>query len=241
MSKKDWRHKPHEINLIQAGKILDGEPIAVLDSGKLYIPDTTHKTVLGKWGKELFLEQGGMAVCPILKTVMLNRKSAKDTFGHGNYDKNKVMVLYVVKDIIEKGVLVAEDFSLEDESSHWKSAPLLIDNREYIATVLIHNDINIQRMYLHSVTAKERLLVQKTPPTPRVSIAFEDNQSTTLNGSLKSASTVNLQQQSPKVNRISQKHPNALTSDDIKQILQTALRLNRDKSFCQQFLQQQNI
>ena len=29
--------------------------------------------------------------------------------------------------------------------------------------------------------------------------------------------------------------------DDIKQILQTALRLNRDKSFCQQFLQQQDI
>lgn len=172
---------------------------------------------------------------------MLNRKSAKDTFGHGNYDRNKVIAFYAVKDIIEKGVLVAEDFSLEDESSHWKSAPILIDNKEYIATVLIHNDINIQRMYLHSVIAKEKLLAQKTPPTPRVSIAFEDNQSTTLNGSLKSASAVNLPQTQSQVKKISPKHPNALTPDDIRKTLQTALRLNRDKSFYQQFLQQQNI
>ena len=124
MTKKDWRHQLHDIDLTEVGKFLDGKAIAVLDSKQLFIPDTTHKGVLAKWGKELFQQQGGTAECPILKTVILNRKSAKDTFGHGNYDKNKVITLYAVKDIVEQGALVVEDFSLEDESSHWKSAPL---------------------------------------------------------------------------------------------------------------------
>ena len=234
MSKKDWRHKPHEINLIQAGKILDGKPVAVLDSNNLVIPQTYHKGQLADWAGAVFAKQGGFAQCPVLGNVILNRRSGKTTFGHGDYNRIKVIALYGVKNVIEQGALIAEDFSLSNESSHWKSAPVEIDSVEHIVTALIHNDSNGQRMYLHSVIKKQQLALG-------VSVANCNNVSQKHIGSLMPVFGSNLPQTQSQVKKISPKHPNALTPDDIRKTLQTALRLNRDKSFCQQFLQQQDI
>ena len=94
----------------------------------------------------------------MLGAVLLNRRSVKDSLGHGKKPSNeKLMAFYCLKQVIEQGVLIAENFALPNESGHWKSANVLIDNVEHIVTVLIRNDANCQRMYLHSVIQKQLL------------------------------------------------------------------------------------
>ena len=59
MNTKDWRHKPHNIDLTEVGKVLDGKPVAVLDSNQLFIPDNQHKNrAMEDWAVAVLEKQG---------------------------------------------------------------------------------------------------------------------------------------------------------------------------------------
>ena len=74
---------------------------------------------------------------------------------------------------------------------------------------------NLTIFWANLIQPQSKLLPQKILPTSRVSIAFEEEKSTTLNGSMKSAIGDTLSQEESKVN-ISRKHPNSLTPNDIR-------------------------
>ena len=79
---------------------------------------------------------------------------------HGGANRYKKAAFAAVKDVIERGALVLEK-SDGREASFYFSAPVEIDGRNNIETVLVHRDPNTHRMYLHSVTTKENLLNQR--------------------------------------------------------------------------------
>ena len=53
--------------------------------------------------------------------------------------------------------------------SFYVSAPVLLDGKDHIVTVLVKRDTNEQRMYLHSVAIKESLLNRQVSRTDTAS------------------------------------------------------------------------
>lgn len=91
--------------------------------------------------------------------VGLSDKSVSDSIEHGK-SQFKFAAFPVIKNVIENGVLV--DARKIDRVGHFYiSAPVDVDGKADIVTVLVKSDTNNQRMYVHSVTSKEKLL---TPP-----------------------------------------------------------------------------
>lgn len=68
-----------------------------------------------------------------------------------------VFCVYTICDVIEKGVLIHADYDTAHEDSFYISAPILINGNRNIVTVLVHRDVNTQRMYLHYVGLEETL------------------------------------------------------------------------------------
>ncbi|MDR2430496.1 MAG: hypothetical protein LBD14_06400, partial [Puniceicoccales bacterium] len=89
--------------------------------------------------------------------VVLNERSVRDSLAHGGANRFKRAAFAVVKDVIEKGRVVLTN-EAENESSYYIAAPVRIDNADDIVVVLVHKDMNTQRMYLHMVGTKESLL-----------------------------------------------------------------------------------
>lgn len=95
------------------------------------------------------------------------------------------MSFSAVKDTLEHGTLVAIDKQQSQEDSFYVSAPISINGANNVLTVLVHRDVNTQRMYLHSVILSENLL------KPRMSSAQELN-SRKHSGSLTSTDIHNI-------------------------------------------------
>ncbi len=121
---------------------------------------------LRSWATGIFASQGGKAVSPVLGEVVLNERSVRNSLGHSGANQFKKVAFMAVKSVIEKGVLVHAATN-PDNISYYLCAPVEIDGIANVVTVLVHRDVNTQRMYLHSVTTKENLL------NPRVSSALQ--------------------------------------------------------------------
>jgi hypothetical protein len=85
---------------------------------------------------------------------------------HGGANRFKRAAFAVVKDVIEKGRVVLTN-EAENETSYYIAAPVLIDNADDIVVVLVHKDMNTQRMYLHMVGTKESLLNRRVSGAPK--------------------------------------------------------------------------
>lgn len=141
----------------EAAHILNGEPLAKLKTDEA--PTGGFKDI-AKWAAGIFTAQGSKAVRAGLGEVVLDQRAAQDSLAHGGANKYKKVAFAAVKDVIERGALVYESRT-GDEDSFYFSAPVEIDGATNIETVLVHRDVNTQRMYLHSVTTKENLLNQR--------------------------------------------------------------------------------
>lgn len=152
----DWQHPDY---ILQINQALNAEPVSYLEESKIDLPQTGSKTIMAKWAADIFQQQGGYAEHPIIGIVSLDKKSAEKSLGHGGFSKYKNMAFLAVKDVIENGIVIAVDDAREDERSYFISAPIIINSSNVVATVLVHKDMNIQKMYLHSVIEKENLLM----------------------------------------------------------------------------------
>lgn len=168
MSKKQkWREGLPEIDwknpeyIIKVHQVLHGYPVSYLHENQIDFPQTGNKTFIVQWAAKLFEEQGGYAQQPLIGNVILNKGSAKSSMAHGSNNKFKIMAFKAAKDIIEKGIIVAVDDARDNERSYFISAPININQIESVATVLVHKDMNTQKMYLHSVTEKKNLLMPR--------------------------------------------------------------------------------
>ena len=138
----------------QASVILNGNSIASLKTSDA--PTGGFKAI-ADWAASIFRIQGGKAIRAGFGEVVLDQRAAKTSMAHGGANKYKKIAFAAAKDVIERGALVWQSTGGREDSFYF-SAPVDIDGSTNIETVLVHRDPNTQRMYLHSVTAKESLL-----------------------------------------------------------------------------------
>lgn len=222
----DWQSAEHRL---KAHEVLNGEPVAYLKESEIYIPYTGNRTELSKWVHGIFKEWSngenyGIAENPIIGDIILNKRSADNDIGHGNIDKYKYMTFFAIKAVCEKGTIIALDDTKDNERSYFISAPvhMSFDNKEddgiRIVTVLVHKDMNIQRLYLHSVTEKEKLLM------PRLWRA--ENVRTSSRQHTPSLTPAGKEILTNSSHNGKGKHPNSLRSEHIHNLLHCALTIN---------------
>lgn len=141
-----------EMSLVDKARVLQGEPVAVLrgDEAPQGYP------LLRAWATKVFKDAGGQAVNPELGAVVLDERAVRDSMAHG-MNPFKAAAFAAVPRILEQGVVVAEGRA-NDVQSYFVSAPVQIKGLDDIVTVLVRQDVNSRRMYLHSVITKENLL-----------------------------------------------------------------------------------
>lgn len=141
-----------EMSLVEKARVLQGEPVAVLrgDEAPQGYP------LLRAWAAKVFRDAGGQAVNPELGAVVLDERAVRDSMAHG-MNPFKAAAFAAVPRILEQGVVVAEGRA-NDVQSYFVSAPVQIKGVDDIVTVLVRQDVNSRRMYLHSVITKENLL-----------------------------------------------------------------------------------
>lgn len=171
----------------EQAKVLQGKAVSVIDESTLDMPKVKGFKAIEKWATNLFEKQGGKAINPTLGEIILNHRSVKDSLAHGKFSPYKNIAFAGVKDVLEKGVIVAVDTIQKSQDSFYISAPVLMNGKENILTVIVHRDVNTQSMYLHSVMTKENLM------KPRVSETQEQNSRKHI-GSLTSSDIHNILQ-----------------------------------------------
>ena len=134
--------------------VLQGPPVASLTGDEA--PRAGMQSVR-QWATRLFAAQGGLAQNPEIGPVVMDARSVRDSMAHGKANPFKYAAFAAVKDVLERGVLVASS-THGNLDSFYISAPVQIAGTDDVVTVLVHRDPKDQRMYLHSVATKEYLL-----------------------------------------------------------------------------------
>lgn len=138
---------------MRKARVLQGPPVAILEGNEA----PQGFAAVREWAAKLFESQGGKAVNPDLGDVVLDMRAVRDSMAHGKANPYKFSAFAAVKDVLERGVVVHRA-DYEKGESFYVSAPVVIDDKDDIVTVLVRRDPNMQRMYLHSVVTKEYLL-----------------------------------------------------------------------------------
>ncbi|ELT0881897.1 TPA: PLxRFG domain-containing protein [Pseudomonas aeruginosa] len=138
---------------MRKARVLQGPPVAILEGNEA----PQGFAAVREWAAKLFESQGGKAVNPDLGDVVLDMRAVRDSMAHGKANPYKFSAFAAVKDVLERGVVVHRA-DYEKGDSFYVSAPVVIDDKDDIVTVLVRRDPNMQRMYLHSVATKEYLL-----------------------------------------------------------------------------------
>lgn len=133
-------------------RVLQGEPVYTVKERTA----PRENKALREWAVALFDKAGNKAVNPEIGEVALTAKSVKDSLAHG-ISPEKASAFEAVPYVVEKGAVIVRTRHGR-VSSYFISAPVEIEGKQDIVTVLVHHDVNKKRMYLHSVTTKENLL-----------------------------------------------------------------------------------
>lgn len=123
--------------------------------------------------EEFFNSIGNKAISPIYGEVILDRKGADDSLGHG-MGRKKAVAYAAVKDVIENGIVI--DYGVNHKDRGYDSAviaaPIKIDGKKYICSVVITR-MKDNRFYLHEVIEQEWLsnegsnTAQRQPQRPK--------------------------------------------------------------------------
>ena len=139
----------------EKARVLQGMPVAVLRGDEA---PQTGMAAVRKWASDLFASQGNRATNPDIGEVVMDDRSVRDSLAHGKPNPFKYSAFAAVKDVLERGVLVHAADLGRDGWGFYVSAPVKIRGIDDVVTVLVRQDVNTQRMYLHSVATKESLL-----------------------------------------------------------------------------------
>ena len=140
---------------LRIAKCLQGEPVCVINDRQA--PHGQGHSALRKWAKnEVFSHWNYKVISPELGEIVVDENSARDTFAHG-LSPFKIEAVRAIKDVIEQGVVFTQT-KIEDNDHYFIAAPVTIENQVDIVSVLVRKDMNTQRMYLHSVMVREKIL-----------------------------------------------------------------------------------
>ena len=146
-------------------KVLQGKPVYTID---MRTAPQGFKA-LREWAQDIFDKAGNQAANPEIGTVLLNERSVRDSIAHG-MNPFKAEAFQAVPDVIEKGAVVHRGENPENGVRYaYISAPVVIEGKEDIVTVLVRDSGDGGRMYLHSVATKESILNASDTETTEIS------------------------------------------------------------------------
>lgn len=146
-------------------KVLQGKPVYTID---MRTAPQGFKA-LREWAQDIFDKAGNQAANPEIGTVLLNERSVRDSIAHG-MNPFKAEAFQAVPDVIAKGAVVHRGENPENGVRYaYISAPVVIEGKEDIVTVLVRDSGDGGRMYLHSVATKESILNASDTETTEIS------------------------------------------------------------------------
>lgn len=146
-------------------KVLQGKPVYTIN---MRTAPQGFKA-LREWAQDIFDKAGNQAANPEIGTVLLNERSVRDSIAHG-MNPFKAEAFQAVPDVIAKGAVVHRGENPENGVRYaYISAPVVIEGKEDIVTVLVRDSGDGGRMYLHSVATKESILNVSDTETTEIS------------------------------------------------------------------------
>ena len=209
---------------LRIAKVLQGEPVAVLNDR---LAPHTGMAELRLWATEIFNAWDNHAISPEIGRIELDKHSVNGSIAH-KMNPFKAEAFRSIKSVIEQGVVVSSAI-VGRENHFFISAPVTIENKDDIVTVLVKQDMNTQRMYLHSVMTKENILnrnfeqANKKPLNTQVSIADTKKVSEPHSKLYSRATTEYIDRNAD--TEVSEPNPK-LYSGDMGRILQKYLKVN---------------
>ena len=146
-------------------KVLQGKPVYTIATRTA----PQGFKALREWAQDIFDKAGNQAANPEIGTVLLNERSVRDSIAHG-MNPFKAEAFQAVPDVIAKGAVVHQGENPENGVRYaYISAPVVIEGKEDIVTVLVRDSGDGGRMYLHSVATKESILNASDTETTEIS------------------------------------------------------------------------
>lgn len=146
-------------------RVLQGEPVYTV---KERTAPQGFKA-LREWAAALFEKAGGKAVNPEAGEILLNERSVRDSIAHG-MNPFKAEAFAAIPDVISQGVVIHEGVNPENGTRYvYISAPVEIEGKDDVVTLLARNTGNGSQMYLHSVATKESILNASDTETAEIS------------------------------------------------------------------------
>ena len=137
--------------------LLNGKPVAILSGSEF---SRKEGITLTQQVAEFYSSIGNKAVSPAYGEVILDKKGVDDDFAHG-VSRVKAVAFAAVPQIIEKGIVIlpfGKHKAEENVISAMVAAPILIGSKDYIGVVVLRKRHDINKLYVHEVTVKEKLL-----------------------------------------------------------------------------------
>ena len=134
--------------------LLRGRPVSSLTGDEF---SKVEGKTLTDQVEEFFNRIGNKAISPIFGEVILDRKGADDSLGHG-MGRKKAVAYAAVKDVIENGIVIGYDSNHKNRGydSVIIAAPININKEGHICEVVITR-MDDNRFYLHEVTPIKKL------------------------------------------------------------------------------------
>lgn len=146
-------------------RVLQGEPVYTVKERTA----PGENKALREWAVALFDKAGGKAVNPEAGEILLNERSARDSIAHG-MNPFKAEAFAAIPDVISQGVVIHEGVNPENGTRYvYISAPVEIEGKDDVVTLLARNTGNGSQMYLHSVATKESILNASDTETAEIS------------------------------------------------------------------------
>lgn len=146
-------------------RVLQGEPVYTVKERQA----PQGFKALREWAAALFEKAGGKAVNPEAGEILLNERSVRDSIAHG-MNPFKAEAFAAIPDVISQGVVIHEGVNPENGTRYvYISAPVEIEGKDDVVTLLARNTGNGSQMYLHSVATKESILNASDTETAKIS------------------------------------------------------------------------
>lgn len=146
-------------------RVLQGEPVYTVKERQA----PQGFKALREWAAALFEKAGGKAVNPEAGEILLNERSVRDSIAHG-MNPFKAEAFAAIPDVISQGVVIHGGVNPENGTRYvYISAPVEIEGKDDVVTLLARNTGNGSQMYLHSVATKESILNASDTETAEIS------------------------------------------------------------------------
>jgi len=149
-----------EVELLEHRDFLENTPpVSDLDGSQFPVSDTPLPERVAEW-----YENNGYSTItvPHIGTVTLDKTAVSRSMNHG-MGRNKAIAFAAVPDVLLAGRIIHTE-AMEGSrtgTAYHVAAPVRIAGKDFVATVLLKADQNINRMYVHEVFLKEKLHAPK--------------------------------------------------------------------------------